>query len=94
MSRKSAPRASNNNLLLLISVAAAIGFVALLIVFVMQTATPAGIGPRLTVDQERIDFGRVKYEQPVRAVFTLRNTGDQPLRISETRIPTKLLEGC
>ena len=89
------PRANNDSRwFLYIAVAAAIGFVVLLAVFISQSLTLTGVGARLAVDQERIDLGRVKFEQPVRATFTVKNVGDQPLRLSETRIPAKLLEGC
>jgi hypothetical protein len=50
-------------------------------------------GPRLAVDQEKIDFGPVKVEKVVKASFKLRNIGDQPLRIlSEPFV--QVVEGC
>ena len=60
-----------------------------------QAAQPAqGVeGPRLAVDQEKIDFGQVPVERMVAATFELRNTGDRPLQIlSEPQVTVK--EGC
>lgn len=56
--------------------------------------TPEVAGrPNITVDKEVIDFGDVRFNQPVSAVFTLKNTGDQPLTIQgEPRV--ELLQGC
>jgi hypothetical protein len=49
--------------------------------------------PNLKVDQELVDFGEVKFEQPVYATFTLTNTGDQTLRFDEQPY-IEVLEGC
>jgi hypothetical protein len=49
--------------------------------------------PNLKVDQELVDFGEVKFEQPVYATFTLTNTGDQTLRFNEQPY-IEVLEGC
>ena len=50
-------------------------------------------GPRLEVDRETIDFGAQRFEQWVKAKFTLRNVGDQPLRLASN--PAVLVtEGC
>lgn len=49
--------------------------------------------PNLVVDKTEIDFGDVRFEKPVTAVFTLINTGDKPLQIlQEPRL--ELLQGC
>ncbi len=82
-----------------ITIASAIGFIELLGVFLFQVMGERGSssgssGPRLAVDRERIDFGRVVYDKTVRAVFTVRNVGDQPLQIAERQIAVKLVEGC
>ncbi len=50
-------------------------------------------GPRLTVDRERIDFGRVPLDKPVRAEFKVTNTGDRPLTL-DTTAPMQVLQGC
>lgn len=47
----------------------------------------------ITVDKEVIDFGDVRFSQPVSAVFTLTNTGDQTLTIQGEPL-VELLQGC
>jgi hypothetical protein len=49
--------------------------------------------PSLKVDQEKVDFGEVQFEQPVYVTFTLSNVGDQTLRFSEQPY-IEVLEGC
>jgi hypothetical protein len=92
-------RAGGPNVLAIITVASAIGFIVLLGVLAFQVIGEGGSssgssGPRLAVDRERIDFGRVVYDKTVRAVFTVKNVGDQPLQIAERQIAVKLVEGC
>ncbi len=92
-------RAGGLNLLAIITAAAVIGFFVLLGVLVFQEmggspGSSGSSGPRLAVDRERIDLGRVVYDKSVRAVFTIKNVGDQPLQISERQITVKLVEGC
>jgi hypothetical protein len=49
--------------------------------------------PRLKVDQEEVDFGNVRFETPVEAIFRVTNVGDQPLKmLGEPTV--ELLEGC
>ena len=49
--------------------------------------------PNLVVDKSVVDFGNVRFENPVTAVFTVSNTGDKPLQIlQEPRV--ELLQGC
>ncbi len=50
-------------------------------------------GPRLAVDQRKIDFGQVKVNQMVKARFVLTNAGDQPLQISGEPA-VRVVEGC
>ncbi len=50
-------------------------------------------GARLQVDKTAIDFGQVKYDVPVEAVFTLKNIGDAPLRLVREPV-VELIEGC
>lgn len=53
----------------------------------------AGPGPRVAVDRDRLDFGKVKMATPVTAVFKVKNVGDQPLDISgEPQV--RVVEGC
>lgn len=58
-----------------------------------STAGDAGSGaPRITVDQENLDYGNVRLEQWVRPSFQIRNEGDGILRIQKTTVKT--IEGC
>jgi len=50
-------------------------------------------GPRLEVDREAIDLGPQRFERWVKASFTLRNVGDQPLRLPVDP-PVNVTEGC
>jgi hypothetical protein len=46
-----------------------------------EGAGSAAIGPRLEVDPMEIDLGAVDRGEDAEARFTLRNTGDQTLKI-------------
>ncbi len=58
------------------------------------SATPQVTGgPKLSVDRDSIDFGKLPLDLPVRAEFKLKNVGDQPLAIKgEPRV--ELVKGC
>ena len=50
-------------------------------------------GPKLSVDRDSVDLGKVPLDQTVRAEFKLKNVGDRPLRIlGEPRV--ELVKGC
>ncbi len=49
--------------------------------------------PSLKVDQEKIDLGVMKFNQPAEASFQLTNVGDQTLRFSEDPY-IEIAEGC
>ena len=49
--------------------------------------------PSLAVDREQIDFGDVKFNQTVTAVFNLSNVGDKTLKIVKEPV-IELKEGC
>lgn len=49
--------------------------------------------PKLVIDQEQIDFGDVPLNKMVKASFTLSNSGDQPLIISNSPV-AEVVEGC
>ncbi len=51
------------------------------------------IGPRLAVDREKIDFGRVPLDKTVRAEFKITNAGDRTLTL-DASAPVQVLEGC
>lgn len=67
----------------------AIGIVAvvgMVLAAVILTPKPVYVpeftgGAKVVVDKSLIDFGDVKYEQPVLAEFTVKNVGDEPLNI-------------
>ncbi len=78
-----------------------IGLAAMLAGLTLLSACASGLlpggnaatSPRLLVDQDRIDFGQVPYNKPVKAVFQLRNGGDQTLRIvGEPQVD--VVKGC
>jgi hypothetical protein len=49
--------------------------------------------PRLVLDREVVDLGFLPFEAPARAVFTLTNAGDVPLRLAD--VPrVSVLKGC
>ena len=50
-------------------------------------------GPKLAVDQEKIDFGTVPLDKSVKASFKLTNVGDQPLQI-EGLPKVAVKQGC
>jgi hypothetical protein len=49
--------------------------------------------PSLKVDQDKVDLGDVPLGKTVTVAFQLSNTGDQPLRFSETPY-VEVKEGC
>jgi hypothetical protein len=49
--------------------------------------------PRLVVDAAEVDLGYRRFDTPVRVVFTLANTGDAPLRLTE-QPPVRVIAGC
>jgi hypothetical protein len=57
-------------------------------------ATPQVTGkPRLAVDGDKIDFGTVPLNKPVKATFKLTNVGDKTLVI-EGEPEVQVLKGC
>jgi hypothetical protein len=100
MQKKHVRKSSNQNrgnprgMFLLVLLAVAV--IAAALVYSSQTGSPenAGVvGPRLSVDQEVIDFGQVKMGQPVSAAFELTNTGDADLRLTKEPY-IEVVEGC
>ncbi len=74
---------------------AAVLLIAGLFLLFTSNSNTAGdkTGPRLTVDREKIDFGRVPLDKTVRAEFKVTNSGDRPLTL-DTSAPVQVLEGC
>ncbi len=72
----------------------AVGYSIFTRVYQPPRAGNAGvIGPRMQVDNEQIDLGRRIFNQPVRAVFKIKNVGDATLNLSVPRVVTAL-KGC
>lgn len=61
-------------------------------VFLVMNQTGSGT-PRLQVDQEKIDLGNRIFNQPVRAVFNIKNVGEGTLKLETPKI-ANVLEGC
>jgi hypothetical protein len=49
--------------------------------------------PRLALDRDQIDFGKVPIDKPVKATFRLSNVGDRPLQILNQPI-VEVKQGC
>jgi len=60
------------------------------------TGSPAQVTgmPRLAVDRQQIDFGKVPLDKPVKATFMLSNVGDQPLQILGEQPVVEIKQGC
>ncbi|MBZ0292061.1 MAG: DUF1573 domain-containing protein [Anaerolineae bacterium] len=65
-----------------------------------QSGTPENFvpqvlgAPRVAVAQDEVDFGDIKLDRTVEAVFRVRNIGDQVLRILDQEPSVELVEGC
>lgn len=77
-----------------------VGFILLLVAAVgvwqvwgTTETGPGKIGPRLAVDQERIDLGRQPFDKMVSAEFRVTNTGDRTLTLDASS-PIRVVEGC
>ncbi len=53
----------------------------------------ARTGPRLAVNQDKLDFGRQPFDKQVHAVFQVSNTGDSPLTL-DASTPIQVIQGC
>jgi hypothetical protein len=59
----------------------------------LSAGQPFTGGPRLALDTDTIDFGRVRFERMVTARFTVRNVGDKTLHLAANP-PVEVVEGC
>lgn len=59
------------------------------------TGNPAQVSgqPKLAVDRDQVDFGKVPLDVPVKATFKLSNVGDQPLQIVSQPV-VEVKQGC
>jgi hypothetical protein len=51
------------------------------------------LGPRLSLNTERIDLGKQPFDKVVRAEFMVTNTGDRSLTLDASP-PIRVVEGC
>ena len=60
-----------------------------------STSVPAQVSgkPSLVIDREKIDFGKVPLNIPIKATFKLSNVGDQPLQILNQPV-VEVKQGC
>ncbi len=49
-------------------------------------------GPRLAFQERSVDYGKVQFNQTVKATFDAKNVGDKPLTIQKVDVET--IEGC
>lgn len=86
--------------------AGGVALVSLLVWFVQRTApvpaqdapiqaapSAAVDGPRISVDQDRFDYGDVKLNTTIETVVRVRNTGNQVLVLDRNPV-VELIEGC
>jgi len=72
---------------------AALGGILLLIAVFLFANQDGGGTPAITVDQQRIDYGDVKFNVPMTFAIQVTNTGDGTLRFTEKPY-IQVLEGC
>ena len=75
---------------------AALGGVLLLVaalLFANRVSGGAGGTPAIAVDQQKIDYGYVKFGENRQFALKVSNTGDGPLRFKEQPY-IEVLEGC
>ena len=68
-------------------------FSGVLVFLATNQTTQGTVGARLQVNQEKIDLGNRIFDQPGRAIFTVKNVGDGTLKLDVPKVAT-LLEGC
>jgi hypothetical protein len=58
-----------------------------------EAQKPSGATPRLVADKTEVDLGDFPFDKMARAVFTLTNGGEGPLKILDVS-PVRALQGC
>jgi hypothetical protein len=58
-----------------------------------NSSSTASGQPKLALDRQEIDFGKVPLDIPVTAVFRISNAGDAPLRILNEPV-VEVKQGC
>lgn len=82
--------------LVVIAIAAVVGLSYFVYTRTVKPPRPANagiIGPKLEVDKEQLDLGNRPLNVAVRAQFTVKNTGDDTLKLDVPKMVTAL-EGC
>jgi hypothetical protein len=69
------------------------GLLLLAAVLFANRSVETGGSPALAVDQNKIDYGNVKFGQTRQFAFKITNTGDGALRFSEDPY-IEVVEGC
>lgn len=59
-----------------------------------EASDPPGGTPRLVLDRTEVNLGRLPFEAPAKAVFTITNAGDGVLRLLNVPPPVNVLQGC
>jgi aconitase B len=72
---------------------AAVGGLLLVIAAFFFTTQDGGGTPSIQVDQQKIDYGYVKYDEPRSFAIKVTNTGDGTLRFKEQPY-IEVVEGC
>ncbi len=67
--------------------------IAAFFLFANQSGDDGGGTPSIAVDQQRIDYGDVKFNVPKTFVIKVTNTGDGTLRFKEEPY-IEIVEGC
>lgn len=96
--RRVGRRRSRTWALVTVAVAAVVGIVAGVIAMSGTSgrgASPASASgtPRLVVDRDTIDLGRFAFNAPARAVFTVSNSGNGPLEVTDA-LRVRAVQGC
>ncbi len=63
------------------------------VLFANRSGEPGGGTPKIAVDQNKIDYGYVKFGETRQFAFKVTNTGDGTLRFSEDPY-IEVVEGC
>lgn len=82
--------------LVVIAIAAVVGLSYFVSTSVVKPPRPANagiVGPKLEVDRTDLDLGNRKLNDPVRAQFTVKNSGDDTLNLAVPKY-VNAIEGC
>jgi flagellar basal body-associated protein FliL len=92
MSKKQKKQKQNNKLFLPLIILGGVLLIASAFYFANQGGDDSGT-PSIIVDQQKIDYGDVKFDVEKTFAFKVTNTGDGTLRFKEEPY-IEVLEGC